>query len=491
MALPTPPSTAMSAPAACPLKQLASEDEALLDLLRRATACPYSKRTSSNSAEALESVLNSVPMDEYPHLMRLLQDKAALLQERLGIDGNSWDAVLLGHSASTSPSGTQKLDAAVPVPLSKRLKDGTKSVHAAAEKTDFVREFVKGRCDVACYRMMIKDLYFVYAALEAAAERCAANPLYSPLHFPAELGRTRALMADMHSLFGDTWRNDLQAQPSSAAQEYVARLEHIAEHEPELMAAHAYTRYLGDLSGGRVLARIARRILSLDPGCDDGVSFYTFERVPNPKTFKEHYRRNLDALPTSEDLTTRMVHEAVLAFELNIGLFKALDAYKAEHALVDAPAHQSDEGVARESDEGSSPNGVIPSRRSRATAAGTRTAERGESASSDVIMSEATRAVAAEAGCPFAKYAAASGTHGLKCQRFAVATAKRGRGRRAADAWLMLTLLVLALALVLALTVRSSNGDEHHAARGASRWTEAVTGGLGAGASFPCFAVLA
>ena len=49
-------------------------------------------------------------------------------------------------------------------PLSRQLKHGTKEVHAAAEKTAFVREFIKGRCPRWVYAAMLKDLYFVYAA---------------------------------------------------------------------------------------------------------------------------------------------------------------------------------------------------------------------------------------------------------------------------------------------------------------------------------------
>ena len=56
------------------------------------------------------------------------------------------------------------LCAASRAPLSRRLKHGTKEVHAAAEKTAFVREFIKGRCPRWVYAAMLKDLYFVYAA---------------------------------------------------------------------------------------------------------------------------------------------------------------------------------------------------------------------------------------------------------------------------------------------------------------------------------------
>jgi len=106
----------------------------------------------------------------------------------------------------------------------------------------------------------------VYSALEVSAERCAAASLvFRPLHTPHELARTQALETDMCSLFGEDWRDDPRNVPSAAAMAYISRLAHVAEYEPELMVAHSYTRYLGDLSGGQVLMRIARRMLHLEP----------------------------------------------------------------------------------------------------------------------------------------------------------------------------------------------------------------------------------
>lgn len=34
-------------------------------------------------------------------------------------------------------------------------------------------------------------------------------------------------------------------------QKYVERIHYIGQNEPELLVAHAYTRYMGDLSGAR------------------------------------------------------------------------------------------------------------------------------------------------------------------------------------------------------------------------------------------------
>jgi len=67
-------------------------------------------------------------------------------------------------------------------------------------------------------------------------------------------------------------------------QEYVQRLEECGKENPELLIAHAYTRYLGDLSGGQILKRLAQRNYGLK---SDGTNFYDFPLVSNMKVFKD------------------------------------------------------------------------------------------------------------------------------------------------------------------------------------------------------------
>ena len=192
-------------------------------------------------------------------------------------------------------------------PLSRQLKHGTKEVHAAAEKTEFVREFIKGRCPRWVYAAMLKDLYFVYAAnptlatltlpltisltlsryaaLEAAALAASspgtAHAKFHGFHaaFDKQLARAPLLDADLAHLLGPGWKAAAEGRPSPAAERYVARLRTLGDTRPELLVAHTYTRYLGDLSGGRVLLRIARKLLQLGPDEQGGVSFYIFDKV--------------------------------------------------------------------------------------------------------------------------------------------------------------------------------------------------------------------
>ncbi len=106
----------------------------------------------------------------------------------------------------------------------------------------------------------------------------------------------------------------------AAASAYAARL-HASAAWGGLFAAHHYTRYLGDLSGGQAIGRCLDRAFDLD---GRGISFYDFSAVGKPKPYKDAYRARLDALGTSPEETERVVAEVKVAFGLNQALFEEL-----------------------------------------------------------------------------------------------------------------------------------------------------------------------
>ena len=86
---------------------------------------------------------------------------------------------------------------------------------------------------------------------------------------------------------------------------------------PELLVAHAYTRYMGDLSGGQILKNIAKRAMGLKNG--DGTAFYEFEKIKNHGAFKKEYRAALDTLPVDDATQDRIVEEAKLCLSFKYG----------------------------------------------------------------------------------------------------------------------------------------------------------------------------
>ena len=64
-----------------------------------------------------------------------------------------------------------------------------------------------------------------------------------------------------------------------------------AEGDGARLIAHAYTRYLGDLSGGQILQRLLARSLQLRPA---ELTFYDFPRFSDLDALKTDYRKALD-----------------------------------------------------------------------------------------------------------------------------------------------------------------------------------------------------
>ena len=206
------------------------------------------------------------------------------------------------------------------VNLATQLREGTKKSHTMAENVGFVKCFLKGTVEKTSYRKLAANLYFVYSAIEEEMERNKNHPVVSKIYFPI-LNRKENLEKDLQYYFGNDWRAEVA--PSEAAQAYIARIREISATSPELLVAHSYTRYLGDLSGGQILKGIAQRGMNLPEG--NGTNFYEFKDIPDEKAFKTTYRQAMDDLPIEQPTADRIVQEANDAFGMNMKMFMELE----------------------------------------------------------------------------------------------------------------------------------------------------------------------
>ncbi|MBF2008171.1 MAG: heme oxygenase (biliverdin-producing) [Chlorogloeopsis fritschii C42_A2020_084] len=203
--------------------------------------------------------------------------------------------------------------------LATKLRVGTKKAHTMAENVGFVKCFLKGVVEKNSYRKLVANLYFVYSVMEEEMEKHKNHPLVSKINF-RELYRQRSLETDLSYYYGGNWREQIQLSPAGEA--YVQRIREVSEKEPELLIAHSYTRYLGDLSGGQILKGIAQTAMNLS---GDGTAFYEFEDISDEKAFKNKYRQALDELPIDDATSDRIVDEANAAFGMNMKMFQELE----------------------------------------------------------------------------------------------------------------------------------------------------------------------
>ncbi|XP_019363086.1 PREDICTED: heme oxygenase 2 [Gavialis gangeticus] len=209
-----------------------------------------------------------------------------------------------------------------PTDLSELLKEGTKESHDRAENTQFVKDFLKGQIKKELFKLATVALYFTYSALEEEMDNNKDHPAFAPLYFPLELHRKEELAKDLEYFYGEDWKEKIQC--SEATKCYIDRIHQVGQHEPELLVAHAYTRYMGDLSGGQVLKKVAQRALKL-PSSGEGIQFYVFENISNAQQFKQFYRARMNAVDLDKKTKEKIVEEANAAFKFNMQVFDELD----------------------------------------------------------------------------------------------------------------------------------------------------------------------
>lgn len=203
-------------------------------------------------------------------------------------------------------------------PFSARLREDTLEDHERAESAPFISAYLAGHVPLAGYTALQGQLWFLYEALETAAPSLRGDPVVGPFLDP-RLDRLPSLEADLRALIGDDWRDRLE--PGVATRDHAARIREVAGTWPAGYVAHHYIRYLGDLSGGRVLGARARKHYDLT---DEGVRFYRFEGIESPREVKDHYRRLLDEAPWAPDEQERIVEEARAGFRLAGAMFDEL-----------------------------------------------------------------------------------------------------------------------------------------------------------------------
>ncbi|MFD7440803.1 heme oxygenase (biliverdin-producing) [Streptomyces sp. NPDC059909] len=205
-------------------------------------------------------------------------------------------------------------------PFSTLIRVASHEQHTQAETSTFMSDLLGGRLGVDAYARYTEQLWFVYEALEGAAESLEDDPVAGPFIQP-ELFRTAELERDLAHLRGADWRGGLRPLPATAA--YAARVEECARTWPAGYVGHHYTRYLGDLSGGQIIRAKAERTWGFDRK-GDGVRFYVFERIANPAAFKRSYRELLDRVNADDLEKKRIVDECRRAFDFNGAVFREL-----------------------------------------------------------------------------------------------------------------------------------------------------------------------
>jgi len=205
-----------------------------------------------------------------------------------------------------------------PASLIEALRERTKQLHAVAERTGIVAEILHRRASLAGYALLLRNLLPVYSTMEQALAAHRTTAVTGLLVRP-ELDRTGAIASDLRMIAELHEIGDLPQLPQ--ATRYADAIRQASEGTGIGLIAHAYARYLGDLSGGQILKKLLERSLNLPP---EALAFYDFPEIPDIAAFKSCYRAAINRAGDELGDFDPVADEGARAFELNIELSVAV-----------------------------------------------------------------------------------------------------------------------------------------------------------------------
>tara|TARA_B000000557_G_C20803607_1_gene456688 strand:+ start:840 stop:1418 length:579 start_codon:yes stop_codon:yes gene_type:complete len=184
------------------------------------------------------------------------------------------------------------------------LKEATWEHHKRAEEQPFVGMMFGGKLHPKSYAIFLYNQIQQYDVLEDAASR---NDVLNGLE---DINRYPGLVKDFQELWGD-YGNEGEIPPTlETTKEFTKYIEQIekdpsSESKQKRLMAHVYTRHMGDLMGGQMLAKKV-------PGSS---AMYEFQ---NPDKLKGLIRAKLD---------DSMADEVRVAYKFATSTFKEMLPY--------------------------------------------------------------------------------------------------------------------------------------------------------------------
>jgi heme oxygenase len=235
------------------------------------------------------------------------------------------------------------------MPLAAALRAATSDWHRRAERSVLVQGWLLGRVDAYSYLRYLSSLRLVYAAIESGLARWPVAGVADIDDAGHRAVRADLARADWRGFFDlrvlarlaavdadlESWRRWLSdpladIQPAAAARSLAGRIDSLVRSGDDArLLAHAYVRYLGDLSGGALLAvRLAAAGAPVD-----GLGLYRFGDAPDAAAraacARAHARSFRDALDAAGCVLgasgrSAVVDEACQAFAWHASMFEQI-----------------------------------------------------------------------------------------------------------------------------------------------------------------------
>lgn len=206
-----------------------------------------------------------------------------------------------------------------PPSLSGEVASRTKAAHDRTESRPFMSELMAGALSVRSYVAYLAALAPVYEELEHQLRSTKGEASIS-LFDHRRLDRHDRICSDLRG-FG---QHVDKITPSPVTRAYVDVIRSAAV-SPQRLIAHHYTRYLGDLAGGQVIARCMSQHYDVP---ETLLSFYDFSDLGDVVHYRRRYKSLLDLVPWSAGEKREFIDEVSKVFDLNASLFDELASEK-------------------------------------------------------------------------------------------------------------------------------------------------------------------
>lgn len=198
------------------------------------------------------------------------------------------------------------------------IKANSNTLHKAVETTGFTKRLLDGQASKESYAEYLFNLHAMYVAIETELEKHSDNEVVSILA-PKELYRSKVIEKDLKFLLGDTL-SDMTLLASTKA--CVARIKEISESQPELITAHAYTRFLADLFGGRLFLKLLTENYKIT---SEGLNYYSYDNLGDPMKYVMNYHNKLNSVQLSEELQKAFIDEISNNYIYNLAISNELE----------------------------------------------------------------------------------------------------------------------------------------------------------------------
>lgn len=200
-----------------------------------------------------------------------------------------------------------------------KIRRSTSSLHNASEHTGFIKRIVDGNACKDSYAEYLFNLSAMYKAIEDTIEKNVSNEVIKNFS-TKELYRYELIQKDLEFLLGDKL-DDMTLLPSTKA--FIERVEEIDKTNPELIIAHAYTRFIADLFGGRTFISLLSVNYKIQK---EGLNYYNCDQIKDIRSYVMNYASKINNINLSEELENKLINEVSNAYIYNLAISCELEA---------------------------------------------------------------------------------------------------------------------------------------------------------------------